>query len=223
VNLYFLVEGNKTEKIVYRSWIAHVFPNLRQVHTLEQIDTDCFLIVAGKGYPAAKQRILNALADIQLHGRIEHFFICVDAEEENAQDRFTEIVKVISQAPSSPAACHIVIHNCCIESWFLGNQKIWKRNPTSIRLWEFQQFYDVKRLDPELMGCPTEYLIKAQFHYAYLQELLSERNIKYTKAFPRHVADKTYLAQLVDRHQKTGHLQSFGNLLTIWRSLGGKL
>ena len=53
----------------------------------------------------------------------------------------------------------------------------------------------------------------ADFHETYLTEMLSERNIQYTKKNPRGVIEPNYLIQLIKRTKDTGHIQSFKNFL----------
>jgi hypothetical protein len=118
---------------------------------------------------------------------------------------------------------HIIIHNCCIETWFLGNSRVMKRNPQSERLRRFKEFYDVSVNCPELMGCPAGYRVKAHFHLDYLKEMMIEKGLSYTKENPREAQKRTYLAALAKRHDKTGHLESFGRLVAVWRTLGGGL
>ncbi len=91
MNLYFLVEGERTEKKVYRSWIQYVFPHLSEVFKVEDVLSNHFFMVAGKGYPSYKSRVLEALINISRHDRIDHFIICIDAEEESVDSKEREI------------------------------------------------------------------------------------------------------------------------------------
>ncbi len=221
MNLYFLVEGEQTERKVYRAWLGHVFPHLKEARTIEQVESDCFFILAGYGQPGYQKRIQNAVADILAHGKIDHFFICVDAETDTLAEKVSEVYACLPAQAINIINYHIIVHNCCIETWFLGHRKILRRNPESSRLREFREFYDVGQQDPELMECHPAYGFKAQFHLEYLKEMLREQNVQYTKAFPRHVVDQVYLRALVERYTQTSHLQSFGRLFTLWQEMGG--
>ena len=68
-----------------------------------------------------------------------------------------------------------------METWFLGNQNIFKRNPQDVTYREYIQFYNVADCDPELMGTPNDEWTKAQFHYRYLWKMFSERHMRYSK------------------------------------------
>lgn len=222
MNLYLLVEGQCTEKKVYCAWIEHVFPHLRQVQRIEDIKSNHFLILAGYGYPSYLQRIPTALVDIEGHGNIDHFLICVDAEEDTVEAKKHEIQQIIRLGPHFHS-CHIIVHNCCMETWFLGNAKMLRRHPYSIRLRELISFHDVSSQDPEQMGTPPEHEIRAQFHEEYLKEMFREQGLIYNKSRPAVVTKSHYLTALVNRNMQTNHLQTFGDLIKLWRAFGGAI
>ena len=223
MNLYFFVEGRRTEPKVYRAWLGHVFPNLTEVQAISAIRQDHYLMVSGFGYPQCLNRIDEILEDIERHGAIDHFFICIDAEEEPAELKIEELEKRIT-GRSAKTACHAIVHNCCFETWFLGNRQMMKRrNIQGERLRQWKAFYDVRDSCPELMGAFSGYRTRAQFHIDYLREMLGERGLTYSKQHPGEVQKQSYLKALVERHENTSHLQSFGRLLSVWRSLGGSI
>jgi hypothetical protein len=51
------------------------------------------------------------------------------------------------------------------------------------------------------------------FHSSYLQQLLLERNIRYSKNSPQGVIEEYFLQNLINRNQKTGHIQSFKSFI----------
>jgi hypothetical protein len=53
--------------------------------------------------------------------------------------------------------------------------------------------------------------------------MLRERGLNYSKSLPRPVQESSYLLALVERHEKTGHIQSFGQLVKGWRAIGGTI
>ena len=76
----------------------------------------------------------------------------------------------------------IIVQNKCLETWFWANPKIFKRNPKNDFLRECVAYYNVKKDDPELMEKLPDFEGSISvFHSSYLQELLAERNVKYTK------------------------------------------
>lgn len=221
MNLYVLVEGRRTEKKVYRAWMQSVFPLLTEVAKIEEVKANHFFMLAGDGYPSYKQRILEALENISRHGAFDHFVICVDAEEARVEVKLQEIQGILAAGKFFPQS-HVIVQNCCIETWFLGNQKMLKRQPARERLRQFKEFYDVSTNDPEQMAYPAdEYEFRAHFHLDYLQEMLREQRLRYTKANPGCVTEKCYFDALVERNRNTGHLQTFGGLIGLWKMLGG--
>ena len=46
MNLYFLVEGRRTEKKVYGAWIHYVFPHLRKAATIEEVESNHFFMIS---------------------------------------------------------------------------------------------------------------------------------------------------------------------------------
>jgi hypothetical protein len=200
-----------------------VFPQLTEVRTIAEAQKDHYLIVSGFGYPQCLNRIDEILEDIERHGAIDHLFVCIDAEEDLPEVKIKVLEKHFTGRASS-AVCHAIIHNCCLETWFLGNRRMMKRrNIQSGRLRQWKAFYDVSINCPESMGAFSGYRTRAHFHIDYLKEMLGERNQTYSKQHPGIVQDSSYLHALAERHDQTSHIQSFGLLLSLWRSLGGNI
>lgn len=220
MNVYLLVEGEGTERIIYRNWIGFIFPQLSQVPTVEAVQDNHYFLLSGKGYPSYVSRIKAAVTDILRVNRFDHFFICVDAEEMSLEAKIVEIRAILDHSPVF-ANTHIIVHDCCIETWFLGHQRILRKNPQSEELRTFKKFYDVSLYDPEKMGAPDHYETRAQYHLDYLKAMLLEQELKYSKTLPRDTGKKHYFDALADRFDNTQHLASFGRLLKIWRQLGG--
>ncbi|MCB4235553.1 hypothetical protein LDL59_11860 [Kaistella anthropi] len=53
----------------------------------------------------------------------------------------------------------------------------------------------------------------AIFHSTYLQEILSERKIQYSKKNPQEVTEKYFLTELIKRNRKTNHIKSFKHFI----------
>ncbi len=220
MNLYLLVEGRRTERQVYRSWLTHVFPKLREVRRIEDVTDNHFLIVSGYGYPSYMRRITAGARDIEAHGAIDLFLICIDAEENTLEEKLAEVEDVVPSA--CRAIARVIVHDCCIESWFLGHRKVVRRQPERPELRRMLDFYDVVEDDPEAMPCMAGYSTRARFHEAYLREVFRERGLAYSKDLPRSVQDRPYLEELVRRRMQTGHLASFGRLLEVWQEMGAE-
>lgn len=231
MNLYFLVEGKQTEKKVYQSWIGHVFSHLKKADHIKDIGKDSYRLFSIEGNTDRVDNIERALKEISQHnsdalaeGRepFDHLFVCVDAEEAGFETRLAQVER-LAAGKVDPTHCHAIVHNCCIETWFLGNRQMIKRNPQSERLRAWKSFYDVSKKCPESMECHPDFRLRAEFHLAYLKEMLHERGLNYSKSLPRPVQEHSYLLALVARHGKTGHIQSFGRLVESWRAIGGSI
>lgn len=223
--LYFLVEGNVTEKEVYKSWLGSSFSQLRQVHTINDLADGTFRIVSGGGYPAIKKMMRATIADLN-DRPIDRLFICLDAEEYSAEQRRREIEDEL-RLIRPRISCTVIVQNCCMETWFLGNRVFVPSNPTG-RLRDFKAAFDVRRDDPERMqnlGLENQvFVTKAQFHKAYFKSAAlesSQSRITYDGSLPTAVLETGYFSQLVRRTAETDHLQSFRHLVDQWRELGG--
>lgn len=230
MNLFFLVAGERTEPKIYKKWVEHTFPYFTFVNDIREITTNCYSIFTGGGYPKIfmddPSPLEICLTNLHNHGSIDHFFICIDSEEENYQTRLqeveTELTTVRNQfGIQTSFQTYIIVQHCCIETWLLGNTKMLSKKPQNQTLVEFKQFYDVSMSDPEVMECPAGYLTKVSFHLEYLKEMLRERHPKltYTKKYPGPTTEKYYLDALRKRCTKTGHLSSLQKLLEIWNNL----
>ena len=110
-----------------------------------------------------------------------------------------------------------IIQHRCMETWLLGNRKVYKRNPQGEKFREYSAFYNVEKDDPELMPKyegfrrPTPH-----FHYAYLREMLQEYNIRYSKRNPKLVLTETNFGEIVKRVlDEPTHLSSFSDFLVL--------
>jgi hypothetical protein len=210
-----------------------VFPALKKVDRLEDVSNDDYLLISIDGNTARRDNIGESLKSIERHnstamenGRnpIDRLLVCLDAEDSTYEDKLNEVESLISNYSPS-LACDAIVHNCCLETWFLGNKQMMKRYPQSELLREWKDFYDVSAACPESMPCYPGFRVKAEFHLEYLKEMLRDRasSLTYSKYSPSAVKQEKYLLALVDRYETTGHIQSFGRLVTLWRSLNGKI
>lgn len=222
MNVYVLVEGQKTEKIVYRSWLTFLFNQLEEVDRVEDIGPDNFYMLSGGGYPSYRGRIKSSVEDITEHGNIDHFLVCVDAEELTVEEKIEEVRQLATGIESTHTQLHIVVHDCCIETWFLGNKQIVSRSPERTDFREYRAFYNVVRDDPEKMPKFEKFTTRPQFHFEYLREVFRERGLSYSKKNPVEAKESTYFRELEKRFRTTDHIQSFGRFLGILRMMGAE-
>ncbi len=217
MNIYFLVEGNSTEKKIYPKWLEYLIPNLIRVQYHDQVKNNNYYLISGKGYP----RILydgleNAFDKILEIPKYDYLVICVDADEESVEERIQYIYEFIREkkVDLGKTKVEIIVQNRCIETWLLGNKRIFNsRQPLDQPLLDYVNYYDVSQNNPEDMG---KYEMKnhADFHYEYLREIFRSRNTTYSKKFPNDAQEKFYFEELQKRvRDKPEDLKTFQSFL----------
>jgi len=213
MNLYFIVEGRRTEKKVYPSWLKLLLPELRKVKIASEATFNNYYLFNGNGFPALLHNHLkNSIDEVNELKIFNYLVIALDVDDSTIDNRVNEVNNFVisNNLELNNTELIIIPQNKCIESWFLGNHKIFKKNPQNRNLLKYIEFYNVKTNDPEAMGLCCGFNSYAQFHADYCSKYLNERNIKYTKNNPRGVTEKDYLNNLIARINKTNHLKSFG-------------
>ncbi len=223
MNIYFLVEGKRTEKKVYPKWLSHLIPELSEIRDPFTIDHHQFYVFNGNGFPSIlNNHLRNSVEDVNTIGKFDYLVMCIDAEEFDVQERTDEVFKFIEKENiqlNDDTKFVLIIQNRCIETWCLGNRKVFKRNAESEQLRAYIDFFDISTNDPEMMGKTDNFETHAQFHAAYLREMLLERNIYYTKKHPRGVTEKSYLEELIKRTTKTDQIQTFRAFLEFCKQV----
>lgn len=181
MNLYFLVEGKQTERKVYPKWLSILSPQLTQITFAKDVTKNNFYLISGEGYPSLLHHLKNAVEEVNEIGNYDFLIVCLDAEETSIEERKATIIDFLKREnlQLKQGKLIIIVQNPCFETWFLGNRKIFKRNPQSTVLQRLIQFYNVQTNDPELMSSRNKEQTKAQFHHDYLKEIFTERNITY--------------------------------------------
>ncbi len=218
MNIYVVVEGEKTEKKVYEKWIKYVNPSLRFVQNISLVKDNNYVIYAGFGYPFYFQVIDDAIEYVNTHGIIDRLVIAVDSDEMSYKEKYDEIKDYINNKQCT-AKIHIVIQHFCIETWALGNRIIINTNPQSNLLRGYVQFFNVVKNDPELLPEYTkECLNRSQFAYKYLKTAVNERyrNLTYSKNNPKILLNRKYFSRVNRRLYKTGHISSFKTFLNAF-------
>ena len=217
MNIYFLVEGRRTEMKIYPAWLSCLVPELTRVNHFDQVATNNYYIITGGGYPSILNTVLpNAVQEINVVGRYDYLAVCLDADESSVAEREAEVRAVFNRIALENAGLEIIVQNRCIETWLLGNRKIYSPNPQNADLIKWTRFYDVSANDPELMGVYPGYANHARFHESYLKALFAEKNMTYTKTRPRDAAEEHYFNQLMARVlEEPQHLQTFQRFLNF--------
>ncbi|WP_017302840.1 hypothetical protein [Spirulina subsalsa] len=227
MNLYFLVEGNSTERKIYPRWLKYLLPNLVRVKYHDQVEHNNYYLISGEGYPTLLYDGLdNAIDKIQETNRYDYLVLCVDCDEETVSERVNYIRNFIQKKDLNlgKTKLEIIVQNRCIETWLLGNRRIFdSRQPLASPLSEYVDYYDVSVADPEAMGCYTM-RNHADFHGEYLKEIFRAKQIFYTKKSPGEARERHYLEQLQNRTlTNPTHLQTFQSFLGFCQRIQSKM
>lgn len=225
MNIYFLVEGDTEEK-VYKAWLKYLLPELQSVKFFHEVDNNNYYLFNAKGQSLLIDKHLpNAIADIQDNGKYNYFVICIDAEDVSVEYKKQEIYHSLSSKCIDLGSTKliIIIQNRCIETWCLGNRKIYSPNPQNSPLREYTRYYNVFENCPELMGNYHPNNTHAQFHKHYLKEILKAKRVRDSKQVTTF-AERFYLEELINRTQsQTQHLPTFQTFIEFCNIIKSKL
>lgn len=219
MNVYIVVEGEQTEMTVYPAWLSILAPNMKQILDARDLTNDSYYLFCGHGIPHIYQHVTNSVQDInsinsQGGNTYDYLVVCLDTENETREDIDNHLKEYMAKAGVSPQGFQIIIfeHKVCMETWFLGNRRLFKDNPNEPEMIKYLRHYNVKKDNPEDMeSIEPDRWNTAQYHLKYLKAMLKERNLKYDKNNTAIVCAKDYLTELVDRYEQTSHLQTFGS------------
>jgi hypothetical protein len=230
LNLYFLLEGKRTEPQLHRRWLAYALPDLREARNASELAGNGFRLRSAGGYPQILDRIRGSVQEVEASGvRLDQFFVCLDAEEETYHERYARASRFLQElSPSFHAT--VIVQHCCIETWLLGDRSLLRPPPKTDELRELRAYYDVSLYDPEEMPAGVGYATRALFHQDYLKAIVRDRNagraherIRYTKRRVGYFGQPSHFRALVQRRDEIEHLASFGHLLTAWRGLDAEI
>lgn len=224
MKVYFLVEGRRTEPIVYRHWFRFLLPELEEVQGFDDVQQqNYFLRGAYHRSPSFRDRLEASIREAN-QCNYDYLIICIDAEDRTVDEVRNGINEIVAELDADGISLNdhisldLVVQNKCIETWFLGNRKVFPRTPQNPKLVEYIQHFDVYLNDPELMSRPARnntFESDAQFHFDYFRTMLSERNLTYSKRRPGSVVESYYLEQLKRRVQESEHLNSLRYLFDL--------
>lgn len=226
MNLYIIVEGRRTEKKVYPIWLNHLIPKLQRVDNAFKALQNNYYLFNGNGFPALLHNHLrNSIAEVNELKQFNYIVLILDVDETTVESRKLEVNSFLqeSELALDTAKLVVIAQNRCIETWFLGNRKIFKNNPQSEELLNYVKFYNVKENNPELMGKYSTFNTHSQFHAEYCVEFLRERNIRYSKNFPNGVTELDYLNSLIERESETSHLETFKEFLKFCEKINSEI
>ena len=220
MNFYIIVEGEKTEMSVYPAWLSLLAPNYTRIENFDDVNENNYYIFCGGGIPSIYTHVTNAVLDInEINSKegphYDYLLVCLDTEDENRDYIMQQIENQLKSKGVSLLNAELLVfeQKICMETWFLGNQSVFKDNPQDSEYLDFIKYYNVGQNNPEEMGNmnPDRFATAARFHLRYLQQMLEERNMSYSKRNTHAVQKQTYLQQLIRRYEETGHIATFGS------------
>lgn len=227
MNLYIIVEGKRTEKKVYPKWLEFLIPKINRIDMACDATEKNYYLFSGNGFPALLHNHLrNSIDEVNEINKFKYLVLILDVDESTIEGRILEVNNFIEEnnlSLNGETELIIIPQNRCIESWFLGNEKVFKSNPTSTTLVSYINFYNVKSNDPEKMGIFNGFSTHSLFHADYCKEFLNARSIRYTKNFPNGVVDEDYLKSLISRIEKSTDLNSFKGFIDFCEKVNSEL
>lgn len=220
MNVYIVVEGSQTEMQVYPAWLGILAPHLSRINNLDELTDNNYYLFTGGGIPSIFRHVSNAVADINSVNaggakKIDYLLVCLDTEQEDRAYILNKIQETLEADGRVIDGFELLVfeHKVSMESWLLGNRRVFKSNPQLPEYIRYVRFYNVGADNPELMGNgdPERFTTKAQFHHQYLRVMFRERNMHYSKNSTEEVCKESYLNELIARYRDTGHLETFGS------------
>ena len=167
MNLYFLVEGRRTEKKLYPAWLEILVPALTRVESLDDIDNCNYYIFSGEGYPSLLNHFQNAVKDYLACGKFDRMVVCLDVDDSTPEERIRVVTETSSAAGLPNSELTVIAQECCIETWFLGNRKAVSPTPNDTELSKWLSFYNVRQDDPEGYGVSTRIFCSVCFSRSF--------------------------------------------------------
>lgn len=225
MNLYFLVEGDCTEKFLYPKWIEYSLPHMRSVEKAEDATENNYFIISGGGVPSIFEHISDAISSINLiKDRYDHFIIVLDSDGSPLETILGEVKNELEKnIINGLTKTHIIVQHPCIETWLLGNKRFYRKSLVNEELRDCLTFYNVFESDPELMGKPQKYPGSiSNYHEFYLKKVFLSRTngrMTYKKKEPVEAGRKHYWDSIVNRYVFDAHIKSFGFFFNFITSL----
>lgn len=217
MNLYFLLEDEKSLLKTLPLWFEHLNFKYCRVADIQEVRENNYILQSGQGVTQLVTRALfDTIDTIRLNpGKIDMLVVILDAEELDADVRKQEVNEQINkycEGGKIDFDIEVLVCNRCFETWLLGCCGLYPMEcpDTQSDFYKYYIHYNVEEYDPEKMKTPEgEKDTTAKYHFHYLHELLRYRRIRYSKNNTKNVATEKYFKGIVERVEKTEHLSSF--------------
>lgn len=228
MNLYFLLEDEKSFLKVLPLWLEYMNFDCKRVVDIHEVQENNYILQSGQGVTQLVTKALfNTIDTILLNpGKIDKLVIFLDAEELQVEDRIQIVNEQISkryEVGKIDFDIIVLVCNHCFETWLLGCRGLYPTEEVD-KMSDFYQYYNhynIEEHDPEEMMPPVgnEDTI-AKYHFHYLHELLRYKRIRYSKNKPKNIATEEYFRGIVERVERTEHLNSFKTFYDFVSNIG---
>lgn len=227
MNLYLIVEGEETEMMLYPRWIQYFIPELTRVDNFQDVTENSYYLFSGQGIPSIYNHVVNAIKDVNKLGKYDYLVVVLDADEITPEQRKQKVIEKINEskiALSDTCVLKIIVQSRSIETWFLGNRSVYKRNPQGDKFKLYSRYFNVEINDPEQMETSFGFKRVAHFHESYLREMLKEYNVRYRKSKPGDILKDYYLEELISRtNENEDHLLSLSYCFDVLKEIKSKI
>ncbi len=216
MNLYFLLEDEKSFLKVLPLWFEYVQLGYTRVADIHDVKENNYVLQSGQGVTQLVTKVLFDTIDTicQNPGKIDKLIVILDTEELEPDERRQQVYgKIQERYGEQEFEFDIIVLVCnhCFETWLLGYRGLYpKEIDESDDFFEYYKNYNIEEEDPENMLPPDSVNETiAKYHFHYLHELLRHNKIRYSKNQPKNIATKKYFDNIVERTDATRHLGSF--------------
>ena len=219
MNLYFLLEDEKSFLKVLPLWLKYMNFGCSRVADIQNVQENNYILQSGQGVTQLITKVLFDTIDTILlnPGKIDKLVVILDAEELDAEDRKERVNTQISEHYDTEVINFdivVLVCNRCFEAWLLGCLGLYPKSKVdkASDFYPYYSNYNIEEYDPEEMIPPEDNKDTiAKYHFHYLHELLRFKKIRYSQNKTRNIATESYFNGIVERIDVTDHLKSFKN------------
>ena len=143
---------------VYPAWLSIIAPNMHRIEHARDLTHNSYYLFCGFGIPHIYQHVVNSVKDINdINSKggssYDYLIVCLDTEGETRADIEKNLNDYLVKDNVVPQGFEIIIfeQKVCMETWFLGNRRLFKDNPSASNMTDYLHHYNVKIQDPEDM------------------------------------------------------------------------
>ena len=168
MNIYFLVEG-KTESKVYPVWLAYFIPELKRIKIPSDVVSNNYYLISGGGFSSIlDNHLIDSIDDINTIKKYNYLILVIDTDNLSVEQKTKEVNYFINDHKLKLINCELIViaQKVCMETWFLGNKRIYCKNPSDKQAAIYAKHYNTANDNPELMPAQTDYMGSiGNFHF----------------------------------------------------------